>query len=287
MSLFRDSLLDKGNNGIQLERIIYRKMQDIVETPRRNLPPFHNLSADKVDDLQGKSTSRLPAKVYHVVLNYVDAQGHADKLDFIVQSVSDLRSSVTRKKKKRTVVVNAATTYAPSSRGQNNQGISSEEKPPPCGTCGMFCRPPPEGCIMVSNGKFIARNLVGLPGAIHKPQGGGLWSLHNHLIERLRKWGFPKLKINSQQERGKKLDEIEQVIRSMYNKQKGEGEVVNAAVAIPKKEGKSMDCQEPKKKKKKKKKKRKKKKVQRIVVEEESSDEDEDFGEGSDVSQFD
>ena len=98
------------------------------------------------------------------------------------------------------------------------------------------------------------------------------------MIERLRKWGFPKLKINSQQVRGKKLDEIEQIIRSMYNKQKGECEVVNAAVAIPKKEGKSMDRQEPKKKKK---------KVQRIVVEEESSDEDEDFGEGSDESQFD
>ena len=169
MSLFRDSLLDKGNNGIQLERIIYRKMQEIVENPRRNLPPYHNLTADEVDDLQGKSTSRLPAKVYLVVLHYVDAQGHADKLDFIVQSVSDLRSSVTRKKKKRTVVVNAATTYATSPRGQSNQGISSEEKPPPCSTCGMFCRPPPEGCIMVSNGKFIARNLVGLPGAIHKP----------------------------------------------------------------------------------------------------------------------
>ena len=231
MSLFRDSLLDKGNNGIQLERIIYRKMQEIVENPRRNLPPYHNLTAEEVDDLQGKSTSRLPAKVYLVVLNYVDTQGHADKLDFIVQSVSDLRSSITRKKKKGTVMVNAAATYSPSPRQQGNQGTPPEDKPPSCTTCGMFCRPPPEGCTMVSNGKFIARNLVGLPNAIHKPQGGGPWSLHNHLVERLRKWGFPKLKINSQQERGKKLDELEQIIRAMYNKQKGDGEMVNSAVA--------------------------------------------------------
>ena len=203
MSLFRDSLVDKGNNGVQLERIIFRKMQEIVKNPRSNVPPYHNLTADEVDNWKEKSTSRFPAKVYLVVLNYVDTQGHADKLDFIVQSVSDLRSSIVRKKKKGTVVVNAATTYVPSSQGQSNQRATSEDILPPCGTCGMFCRP---RCIMVSGGKLIARNLVGLPGAIHKPQGGGPRSLHNHLVERLRKWGFPKLKINSQQERGKKLD---------------------------------------------------------------------------------
>ena len=65
----------------------------------------------------------------------------------------------------------------------------------------------------------------------------------------------------------------------MYDNQKGKSEKVNAAVAVPRNEGKGSTRREPKKKKK--------KKVQRVVVEEESSDDEEDFDAGSDESQFD
>ena len=65
----------------------------------------------------------------------------------------------------------------------------------------------------------------------------------------------------------------------MYNKQKGDGEMVNSAIATSKGEKKSPSRKESKTKRK--------KKVQRVVVEEDSSDEEEDYGEGSDESQFD
>ena len=238
INLFRESLIDKGHYGVQLERILFLKMQEVVENPRRNLPQFNGLTDQEIEDIVGKSTSRLSEKVFRVILEDLDKKGHSEKLAFIVQSVADLRST-SKAKKKGIISVNTATTQPViHRRGSTNSG--NGDKPSPCTTCGMFCRPPPEGCRLVTDGKLVARSVAGLNNAVYKPQGGGQWQLHKSVIDRLRRWGFPHLKLNSQQEQGKKIDEINQVIKSMYEKdRRGEAVVVNAAVAAKKVDNKS------------------------------------------------
>ena len=230
INLFRESLIDKGHYGVQLERILFLKMQEIVENPRRNLPQFNGLTDQEIEDIVGKSTSRLSKKVFRVILEDLDKKGHSEKLAFIVQSVADLRST-SKAKKKGIISVNAATTQPViDRRGSTNSG--NGDKPSPCTTCGMFCRPPPECCRLVADGKLVARSVAGLNNAVYKPQGGGQWQLHKSVIDRLRRWGFPHLKLSSQQEQGKKIDEINQVIKSMYEKdRRGEAVIVNTAVA--------------------------------------------------------
>ena len=72
VSLFRDALAEKGQYGVQLERIFHRKLQSVVEDPQRNLPPMHKLSDSEVEDLAGRSTTRLPEQVYRTLLDYMD-----------------------------------------------------------------------------------------------------------------------------------------------------------------------------------------------------------------------
>ena len=64
INLFRESLIDKGHYGVQLERILFLKMQEVVENPRRNLPQFNGLTDQEIEDIVGKSTSRLSEKKY-------------------------------------------------------------------------------------------------------------------------------------------------------------------------------------------------------------------------------
>ena len=210
-----------------------------------------------------------------------------EKLEFIVQSVSDLKSTGHKTKKRLgSTMVNVATVGSSGQQNDENPGGTGNRMPDPCPTCGMFCHPPPEGCKMVSNGKFIARNVANMRGVIFKPQGGGKWVLNNNFVGRFRRHGLGHLKISSQQEQGKVIDEINQAIKTMYEQSQGNNNnaaVVNSAVATSK-VNKSSDDQTQKKKRK------KKKKLQKQVVEEDFSDEEETEGiEGgdSDESHFD
>ena len=254
-------------------------MQDVVEDPRRNLPVGHKLSNDEVEDLVGRSTTRLSEKVYRLILDYMDNQGHMKKLEFIVQSVADLRVAAPKAKKKGTAMINAAVTQGGSQQGigSDSTGGPGNRMADPCASCGMFCHPPQEGCILVSNGKFIPRNVASLKGAIFKPQGGGQWSLHHNFILRFRRHGLSHLNIASQQEQGKIIDEINKVVKNMYEQSKSGGNTksVNSAVAVP---NVSTTGEKQTKKKKKKKKKRQKK-----AVEDDSSGEEDEGAEGAET----
>ena len=132
-----------------------------------SLIQFNGLTDQEIDDIVGgKSTSRLSEKVFRVILEDLDKKGHSEKLAFIVQSVADLRSTSKAKKKGGIISVNSATTQPViDRRGPTNSG--SGDKPSPCTTCGMFCRPPPEGCRLVADGKMVARSVAGLNNAVY------------------------------------------------------------------------------------------------------------------------
>ena len=188
-------------------------------------------------------------------------------------------------KKRQGALVNVASVNSSGQQENRNQGGNDSKMPDPCPTCGMFyLSPSTGGCKMVSKGKFIARNVAGMKGAILKPQGGGKWVLNNNFIGRFRRHGLGHLKISSQQEQSKVIDELNQEIKTMYEQSQvnnGNAATVNAAVAT----SNAYKTTEPQPQKKK-----HKKKLQKQVVEEDYSDEEDTEGlEGgdSDESHFD
>ena len=102
--------------------------------------------------------------------------------------------------------------------------------------------------------------------------------MHKNVIDRLRRWGFPHLKLNSQQEQGKKIDEINQVIKSMYEKdRRGEAVVVNTAVAVKKVDNRPTTKSA----------RRRRQKTKKKAEEDNSSDDDSGEERNSDESLFD
>lgn len=229
MDKFREILRKKGILGSQLERILWTRIDLVVEDPAKNLPANHGFLDDELAEMYGKSANKLTEEVYRVILRGIDEDGHANKLNMIIQEEKDF-TLVSRKKSssssssgKTMVVNNVKVTPKPAGGGGSSSGGGDKTKQEnSCGDCGLYCHKREGKCAVFKNKKISVKDLLKMNNSMFKPQGGGRWTLHNGMQDKLQRFGFPRMGIQGEDVKPA-LIEIQKGITDLWEASKDSG----------------------------------------------------------------
>ena len=225
----QEILRKKGILGSQLERILWTRIDLVVEDPAKNLPANHGFLDDELAEMYGKSANKLTEEVYRVILRGIDEDGHANKLNMIIQEEKDF-TLVSRKKSssssssgKTMVVNNVKVTPKPAGGGGSSSGGGDKTKQEnSCGDCGLYCHKREGKCAVFKNKKISVKDLLKMNNSMFKPQGGGRWTLHNGMQDKLQRFGFPRMGIQGEDVKPA-LIEIQKGITDLWEASKDSG----------------------------------------------------------------
>jgi hypothetical protein len=195
----KNRLREMEEMGIQVVRIMDRYLQSLVLNPLKQLPKLHGLSEEEVLELKGKSPSDVSEEIYCLMLKDLAEEGKHDRIQVVTLDPSELQAAHNKNKRKATSLVNAAvidttTSMSPAPTSGKDKDVRNWL----CDNCGMGCGVEGEDrtCRIEKGGKIHVDKILEMRSAIWKPDSGGPWKIGNPMLEKLKKWGYSRLKLD-------------------------------------------------------------------------------------------